>query len=87
MPHEDSPEKLARMHTWLDLVATEAGVEPEALAANQDALLDLISTVAHGPSRPGAPLTAFLVGVAVGRGADAADLIGRVDRLAAQTPS
>lgn len=84
MAHEDSAEKMAQMDSWLRLVVAEAAVEPAILAANQDAMLELISTVAHGPSRPGAPLTAFLVGVAVGRGADAGDLIGRLHSLAAE---
>lgn len=48
----------------------------------------MISDVAHGPSRPGAPLTAFLIGVAAGHGADAADLAGRVAKLAREaTPA
>ncbi len=84
MPHDDNPEKMARMHAWLDQVAADSGVEPELVADNEDALLHLISTVAHGPSRPGAPLTAFIVGVAVGRGADPAPLIARIDAAAAQ---
>ncbi len=82
MAHEDSPEKIAQMRSWLAQVATEAGLEPAVVETNEEALLDLIAAVAHGPSRPGAPLTAFLIGVAVGRGTDAADLIGRITRLA-----
>ena len=35
-------------------------------------VLDLARDVAHGVVRPAAPLTAYLVGVAVGRGADPA---------------
>jgi hypothetical protein len=35
-------------------------------------VLDLTSDVAHGVSRPGAPVTAFLVGVAAGRADDPA---------------
>ncbi|MDG6101140.1 DUF6457 domain-containing protein [Dactylosporangium aurantiacum] len=38
--------------------------------AEQGAILDLARDVAHNVARPGAPLTAFLLGVAVGRGAD-----------------
>lgn len=83
MPHDDNPEKMAKMHAWLDAVAAEAGVDPAVLADHEQALLHLISTVAHGPSRPGAPLTAFIVGVAVGRGADGAELIARLDEAAA----
>ena len=35
-------------------------------------VLDLARDVAHGVARPAAPLTAYLLGLAVGRGADPA---------------
>lgn len=80
----DDPATMLRMHEWLRVVEVEAGVEPEVLEAVEKSLLELIATVAHGPSRPGAPLTAFLVGVATGRGQDADELIARVGQLAAR---
>ena len=64
MSHKDDPEKMAKMAAWLDTAAAELGVEPSLIDENKEALLGLINTVAHGPSRPGAPLTAFLVGYA-----------------------
>jgi hypothetical protein len=82
----DDPAKMEKMRAWLAQVSDEAGVEPDLLAGLETRLLSLISDVAHGPSRPGAPLTAFLIGVAVGRGADGADLISRVQAHAAQEP-
>jgi hypothetical protein len=36
----------------------------------RQAVLDLARDVAHGVVRPAAPLTAFLLGLAVGRGAN-----------------
>lgn len=45
----------------LELTGT---VDPAAVT---DPVLDLARDVAHGVARPAAPLTAFLVGVAVGR--------------------
>ena len=51
-----------------------------------DLVLDLTSDVAHGVSRPGAPVTAFLVGVAAGRADDptvaARDYAGKISKLA-----
>ena len=51
-----------------------------------DTVLDLTADVAHGVSRPGAPVTAFLIGVAAGRAADpsvaARDGAERIARLA-----
>ncbi len=83
----DDPATTLRMREWLRLVEAETGVDPEVLEAVEAPLLELIATVAHGPSRPGAPLTAFLVGVATGRGQDADELIARVAELAGQAAS
>jgi hypothetical protein len=72
---------------WVTAVARELGLE-EALdsAATTDLVLDLTSDVAHGVSRPGAPVTAFLVGVAAGRADDPAvaarDYSQKISRLA-----
>jgi hypothetical protein len=79
--HKDDPEVMARMHAWLHVVEQEVGLDASLLSALESSLLELISDVAHGPSRPGAPLTAFLVGVGVGRGADGPVLIERVREL------
>jgi hypothetical protein len=58
---------------WVTAVARELGLEePLASGDTTDLVLDLTSDVAHGVSRPGAPVTAFLVGVAVGRADDPA---------------
>lgn len=65
------------LDTWLRQVCTDLEL-PEAL--DRTAVLDLARDVAHGVTRPAAPLTAYLVGVAVGRGADPAAAIGAVRR-------
>ncbi len=39
-------------------------------AVDSRLVLDMAREVAHGVTRPAAPLTAYLLGVAVGRGAD-----------------
>ena len=46
-------------------------------------MLDLTRDVAHGVARPAAPLTAYLVGVAVGRGLALSDAARRIAALAA----
>ncbi len=69
---------------WLDVVISE--IHPP-IAVGEDVktlLLDLIRDVAHQASRPGAPLTAFLLGTAVGAGGDLPSL---VDRLRTKLPS
>lgn len=64
MAHKDDPEKMAKMAAWLNAASEELDLDPSVISENQTAILNLINTVAHGPSRPGAPLTAFLVGYA-----------------------
>lgn len=78
----DDPEKMARMRAWLAAVLAELELPTEVMASVETPLLDLIATVAHGPSRPGAPLTAFLVGYAAGKGGDATALIADIQALA-----
>ena len=57
-------EKMAAMNAWLDEVCSELGVDRELMTQTTGPLLALIRDVAHGPSRPAAPLTAFLLGLA-----------------------
>ena len=80
--HRDDPVRMDRMREWLTRVAVELGVEPEVVLDHEQELLAMVSSVAHGPSRPGAPLSAFLAGVAVGRGAAASEVAARVAELA-----
>jgi hypothetical protein len=47
-------------------------------------VLDLARDVAHGVVRPAAPLTAFLLGLAVGRGADLQTASTALSALATQ---
>lgn len=66
--------KSPEMAAWLKDVAESLKIEDNPLPDAQEALLDMTSSVAHGPSRPGAPLTNFLVGYAAGKlGVDAAE--------------
>jgi Domain of unknown function (DUF6457) len=61
----------AALSEWVAAVARELGID-EVPPGTVDLVLDLTADVAHGVSRPGAPVTAFLVGIAVGRSADPA---------------
>ena len=58
-----SPESLER---WATALATELGLDPAAVPTGD--ILDLARDVAHGVARPAAPLSTFLVGLAVGAG-------------------
>jgi hypothetical protein len=63
---------VSTLEEWTVVVSRELGVED---AVDPDTMtklvLDLARDVAHGVARPAAPLTTYLVGVAVGRRADA----------------
>lgn len=65
-----SPDARA-LSAWVEAVGHELGLEDAAdNGAVVDMVLDLTADVAHHVSRPGAPVTAFLVGVAAGRASD-----------------
>ncbi|MCB0914720.1 MAG: NTP transferase domain-containing protein [Actinobacteria bacterium] len=53
--------------TWVSTAAQALGIEGEI---DTQTVLDVARDVAHGVERPAAPLTTYLLGVAVGRGAD-----------------
>jgi hypothetical protein len=50
-------------------------------------VLDLAREVAHHVLRPGAPVTAYLLGIAVGRGADPVAAAARLTALAGNWPA
>jgi hypothetical protein len=71
--------------TALDDWTTEAcralGLDPADVDVT--VVLDLARDVAHGVLRPAAPLSAYLLGVAVGRGADAKTAAAALTSIAA----
>src|SRR6266542_2160752 len=68
--------QMNELDRWLAAASAELGLEPRDVESK--AVLDVARDVAHQVLRPGAPVTAYLIGVAVGRGADAADAAARV---------
>ncbi|HEY0815674.1 MAG TPA: DUF6457 domain-containing protein [Pseudonocardia sp.] len=76
---------------WVTAIARMLGIEGLVDDAELiDVVLDLTADVAHGVSRPAAPVTAFLVGLAMGRAADPAAALrahtAAVSALAATWP-
>jgi len=51
---------------WIDAACAELGIDRAVI--DERAVLDLTRDVAHQVDRPAAPVTAFLLGVAVGGG-------------------
>lgn len=68
-----SPRQLPReeLDQWLAAAAAELGVDPTSVEIGT--VLKLAGDVAHGVARPAAPLTAYLLGLAVGRSVAADD--------------
>ncbi len=69
---------------WTAAVCADLGLDPGS--ADTRTVLDLTRDVAQGVARPAAPLTAYLVGVAVGRGLTLPDAAARISALAAGWP-
>jgi hypothetical protein len=67
------------MDTWIDAVRTELGIDA---AVDVDAILDVARVAAHGVARPAAPVTTYLLGIAVAGGADLEDARRRIEALA-----
>ena len=68
---------------WLAAAADELGVT----GVDRDLILDLARDVAHGVARPAAPLTTYLLGLAVAAGADPREASARLTALALAWPS
>lgn len=71
---------------WAGICADELGLDLATDKSDVDRVLDLARDAAHQVTRPAAPLTTYLLGVAVGRGADPADAAARLTALANAQP-
>ena len=69
---------------WTGQAIEELGLDPAVL--DQRLILDVARDVAHGVTRPAAPLGTFLLGVVVGQGATPAETAERLTRLAKDWP-
>ncbi|PTA46472.1 DUF6457 domain-containing protein [Micromonospora sp. RP3T] len=69
---------------WVTAACAELELDPTEVPVS--AVLDVARDVAHQVVRPGAPVSAYLLGVAVGRGADPAAVAARLSALAGSWP-
>lgn len=65
---------------WIRETCAELGIDPGDV--HRDLILDVARDVAHGVARPAAPLTAYLLGLAVGRGTPVRDAAARITEMA-----
>ncbi|GAB3054211.1 DUF6457 domain-containing protein [Micromonospora schwarzwaldensis] len=69
---------------WVTAACAELELDPAEVPVS--AVLDVARDVAHQVVRPGAPVSAYLLGVAVGRGANPAEVAARLSALAGSWP-
>jgi hypothetical protein len=75
---------MSTLEEWTATVRAGLGLDPGPLSTPETrAVLDLARDVAHAVDRPAAPLTAYLLGVAVGHGLTLPDASERIRALAA----
>lgn len=61
---------------WLAAAATELGISDAEVPIGR--VLDVAADVAHGVARPAAPLSTFLLGLALGRNDEGAESLERL---------
>ncbi|GGN89749.1 hypothetical protein GCM10010112_74530 [Actinoplanes lobatus] len=71
---------MSELDEWVAEVAAELGLGDVDVPTK--AVLDVARDVAHNVLRPGAPVSAYLLGLAVAAGADPADAAQRISALA-----
>jgi hypothetical protein len=76
---------VAILDEWTSSVCEALDIPADLLATKL--VLDVARDVAHGVARPAAPLTAYLAGVAVGRGVAPDQVQTAINDLLAQWPA
>jgi hypothetical protein len=71
---------MSTLDDWTEALCAELGLDAEDV--NQKTLLNLAKVVAHTVDRPAAPLTTYMLGVAVGRGEPLEETAARIQQLA-----
>jgi len=72
---------MSTLDRWIEAACAELGVD--RVSVDERAILDLARDAAHQVDRPAAPITTFLLGLAVGGGQQLADATDRLTALAA----
>jgi hypothetical protein len=78
MTASQHPETL---DAWVAEAAPQLGIDPSEVPIGT--VLELARRAAHGVARPAAPVTTFLLGLAVGSGRSPEELEAIADRLGA----
>jgi hypothetical protein len=78
---------MATLDEWSAAASQRLGLDPAGAEAHRTLVLDLAREVAHGVTRPAAPVTAYLLGLAVGQGADPGEAAAKLTALARDWPA
>ena len=70
---------MSTLDDWTEALCAGLGIDPAEV--NQKTVLNQARVAAHLVDRPAAPLTAYLLGGAVGRGAPLAETADKVQQL------
>lgn len=74
---------MSTVEDWVTAVRDALGVTDEV---DVDLVLDLAREAAHAVARPAAPVTTYLLGLAVARGADPEQAVRLLTELAREFP-
>ena len=72
---------MSTLDDWTATVVAELGIADLVDGSTRDLVLDMTKDVAHGVARPAAPLTAYLMGLAVGRAGSADEATAYAARI------
>ena len=75
---------MSTLDDWTDAMCAELGLDPKDV--NVKTVLNLARVAAHTVDRPAAPLSAFVLGLAVGRGEPLAETAAKLQQLARGWP-
>lgn len=78
------PEDRSAWRPFIERACASVGVDPAQV--DEDAILSMTREVAHAGARPMAPVSAFILGLAVGRGGDPGYLLRVLEDAATAAP-
>jgi Domain of unknown function (DUF6457) len=76
---------MTTLQNWTEAVCAEFDVHADDAVVRT--ILDLARDVAHQVDRPAAPVTSYLLGLAVGSGVPVAEAVSRLHALVADWPA
>src|SRR5215470_7242984 len=76
---------MSTLDEWTDALCSELGLDSKDV--DQKTVLNLARVAAHTVDRPAAPLTTYVLGIAVGRGQPLAETAAKLQQLARGWPA